>query len=230
MDELFIIVGLGNPGRKYAGTRHNIGFDVIDELARAEGFTGPEHFGKSMVFKGRIGGRRVILVKPMTYMNLSGEAVREVTDFYKADPSESLLVISDDVNLEVGTIRIRAKGSAGGHNGLKNIMQHLSGTDFARIRVGVGEKPGAGGDMISHVLGHFSDRDREEIDIAVKKAAEACVLFVTEGIDLAMNRCNTPRKKKEKPKKAKTEAPEGSGAPEVLPETGKESTHDPDHP
>ena len=206
MDDLYIIVGLGNPGRKYSGTRHNIGFEVIDELADAYQFSGPEHFGKSMIGRGRIGGRRVILVKPMTYMNLSGEAVREIVDFYKADPEDHLLVISDVIDLEVGTIRIRARGSAGGHNGLKNIVQHLGGGAFPRIRVGVGEKPGRGGDLISHVLGHFSADDREAMDLAVKKAAEACAIFVTDGIDLAMNRCNTPRKKKEKkPPKAAAE-------------------------
>ena len=134
MDSFFIIAGLGNPGRKYDGSRHNVGFDVIDELVDRYHIGGPERFGKSMIGKGRIGDRKVILVKPLTYMNLSGEAIQEIVHFYKVDPREDLLVISDDIDLEAGRIRIRKKGSAGGHNGLKNIVQHLGTEEFSRIR------------------------------------------------------------------------------------------------
>lgn len=216
MDSFFIIVGLGNPGRKYDGSRHNVGFDVIDELVDRYHIGGPERFGKSMIGKGRIGDRKVILVKPLTYMNLSGEAVQEIVHFYKVDPKENLLIISDDIDLEAGRLRIRKKGSAGGHNGLKNIVQHLGTEDFARIRVGVGAKPDAEYDLADFVLGHFSPEERKIMDEAAARAAEAAACAVTDGIDLAMNRYNTPRKKKKKTPKVKeaaaeAEAPEEAG-------------------
>lgn len=206
MDAFFIIVGLGNPGRKYDGSRHNAGFDVIDELVDRYHFGGPERFGKSMIGKGRIGDRKVVLVKPLTYMNLSGEAVQEIVHFYKADPREDLLVISDDIDLEIGRLRIRKKGSAGGHNGLRNIVQHLGTEEFARIRVGVGAKPDPDYELADYVLGHFSGEERKIMDEAVAKAAEAAACAVTDGIDLAMNRYNTPRKRKKKSPKVKEEA------------------------
>ena len=159
MDNAYIIAGLGNPGKKYDGTRHNIGFTVIDALVAQENLSGPVKFGKSLLWDGRIGGTRIFAVKPQTYMNLSGEAVREVTDYYSIDTEEKLIVICDDVNLPTGTIRIRKKGSAGGHNGLKNIIQHLGDDQFARIRIGVGEKPSADSDLANHVLGHFNSED-----------------------------------------------------------------------
>ena len=138
MDEYYIIAGLGNPGRKYDGSRHNAGFDVIDELVDRFRISGPIRFGRSMIGKGVIGGKKVILVKPLTYMNLSGEAVREIVSYYKIDPADHLIVISDDIDLPVGHLRIRKKGSAGGHNGLKNIILHLGDDEFTRIRIGVG--------------------------------------------------------------------------------------------
>ena len=141
MDEYYIIAGLGNPGRKYDGSRHNAGFDVIDELVDRFRISGPIRFGRSMIGKGVIGGKKVILVKPLTYMNLSGEAVREIVSYYKIDPADHLIVISDDIDLPVGHLRIRKKGSAGGHNGLKNIILHLGDDEFTRIRIGVGGKP-----------------------------------------------------------------------------------------
>ena len=201
MDSFFIIVGLGNPGRKYDGTRHNVGFDVIDELVDRFHIGGPEKFGKSMIGKGRIGDRKVILVKPMTYMNLSGEAVQEIVHYFKVDPQQDLVIISDDIDLEVGQLRIRKKGSAGGHNGLKNIVQHLGNGDFTRIRVGVGGKPNPDFELMDFVLGHFSGDDKKVMEEAVSKAADAVACMVTEGADLAMNRFNTPRKKKQKPAK-----------------------------
>ena len=201
MDPFFIIVGLGNPGRKYDGTRHNVGFDVIDELVDRFHIGGPEKFGKSMIGKGRIGDRKVILVKPMTYMNLSGEAVQEIVHYFKADPEQDLVIISDDIDLQVGQLRIRKKGSAGGHNGLKNIVQHLGSGNFARIRVGVGGKPDPDFALMDYVLGHFSGDDKKVMEEAVSKAADAVACMVTEGADLAMNRFNTPRKKKQKPAK-----------------------------
>ena len=181
MDPFFIIVGLGNPGRKYDGTRHNVGFDVIDELVDRFHIGGPEKFGKSMIGKGRIGDRKVILVKPMTYMNLSGEAVQEIVHYFKADPEQDLVIISDDIDLQVGQLRIRKKGSAGGHNGLKNIVQHLGSGNFARIRVGVGGKPDPDFALMDYVLGHFSGDDKKVMEEAVSKAADAVACMVTEG-------------------------------------------------
>ena len=138
---MYIIVGLGNPGREYAGTRHNIGFDVIDRLAEEEHMNVLEKKHKAIIGKGYVAGQKVILAKPQTYMNLSGESIRELVDYYKVDETCELIVISDDISLEVGQIRIRKKGSAGGHNGLKNMIAHLGHDQFLRVKMGVGEKP-----------------------------------------------------------------------------------------
>ena len=213
MDSYYIIVGLGNPGRKYDGTRHNAGFDVIDELVDRLGAGGPVHFGKSMIGKGVIGGQKVILVKPLTYMNLSGEAVREICSFYKVDHHDHLLVISDDVDLPVGHLRIRKKGSAGGHNGLKNIIQHMGDDEFTRIRIGVGGKPAPGADLSNHVLGHFAGEDKAIVEQAFEKAADAVVCALDQGPDKAMNLYNTKTQKK--PKKRKEEAEAGQAQPEA---------------
>ena len=218
MEGFFVIAGLGNPGRKYDGSRHNVGFDVIDELVDRYHINNPEHFGKCLMAKGFIEGHKVILMKPLTYMNLSGEAVRQVCDYYRVDVEEQLLVISDDIDLEIGQLRMRKKGSAGGHNGLKNIIQHLGTDAFCRIRIGVGGKPNPDYDLADFVLGHFNKEDREIIEAAEQKAADAAVCMVTDGPDLAMNRYNTPKKKKKK-KKEKPAAESGQGSPEqVTPE------------
>ncbi len=190
MDSLVIIAGLGNPGRQYEGTRHNVGFDVIDILYDRYDFSSPKRFGKSQVVTGRIGDRRVVMAKPMTYMNLSGEAVRELVDFYKADAESSLIVINDDIDLEPGRLRIRLKGSAGGHNGLKSIIQHLGTQNFIRIRVGVGGKPAPDADLANHVLGHPGKADREAIGDAESRAADAVEMILAEGPDRAMTRYN----------------------------------------
>ncbi|MBR3165999.1 MAG: aminoacyl-tRNA hydrolase [Lachnospiraceae bacterium] len=206
MDEYYIIAGLGNPGRKYDGSRHNVGFDVIDELVDRFRISGPIRFGRSMIGKGVIGGQKVILMKPLTYMNLSGEAVREVVSYYKADPADHLIVISDDIDLPVGHLRIRKKGSAGGHNGLKNIILHLGGSDFIRIRIGVGGKPDPDADLANHVLGHFTGEDKVVIGEACGKAADAVACILEQGPDRAMNLYNTARKKNKKTKDKDTEA------------------------
>lgn len=138
---MFIIVGLGNPTPEYEGTRHNVGFEVIDALARKYNIDVDTKKHRAYIGKGMIEGQKVILAKPQTYMNLSGESVRSLLDYYKVDEEQELLVIYDDISLGVGQIRIRAKGSAGGHNGIKNIIAHLGGQVFPRIKVGVGEKP-----------------------------------------------------------------------------------------
>ena len=186
---MYVIVGLGNPDRKYQNTRHNIGFDVIDVIADKNQITVGERKHKALIGKGFVGGQKVVLVKPQTYMNLSGESVREVIDFYKIDEKNELIVISDDVSLDVGQIRIRKKGSAGGHNGLKNIILHLGHDEFHRVRMGVGEKP-EGYDLVDYVLGHFSGEEREIMDESAKRAADAIEVMMTDGTDAAMNQYN----------------------------------------
>lgn len=215
MDSYYIIVGLGNPGNKYEGTRHNVGFGVIDVLAERLHAGRPSRFGKSMIYKGVIGSEKVILVKPLTYMNLSGEAVQEICSYYKADHHDDLIVISDDVDLPVGHLRIRKKGSAGGHNGLKSIIQHLGDDEFTRIRIGVGAKPAPGADLAGHVLGHFAGEDKKSIEEAFVKAADAVECALSQGPDKAMNLYNTKKQKKaKKPKKEEKEA-------EMRPEVGE---------
>lgn len=190
---MFIIAGLGNPGREYENTRHNIGFHVIDEIAGKYQIAMLERKHKAIVGKGYIDGERVVLVKPLTYMNLSGESIREVTDYYKVDTQTGLVVISDDISLDVGQLRIRKKGSAGGHNGLKNIILHLGSENFIRIRMGVSDKP-QGYDLKDYVLGHFTDGEKERLADTCGKAAEAVRMILRGDVDGAMNRYNTKKK------------------------------------
>lgn len=187
---MFIIAGLGNPGKDYKNTRHNIGFDVIDVIAEKHNISVIEKKHKAIIGKGVINGYKVILVKPQTYMNLSGESLREIIDYYKVDPTEELIVISDDISLNPGNIRIRKKGSAGGHNGLKSIIQHLGTDAFMRIKMGVGEKP-KGYDLADYVLGHFTGDERKIMDEAAKSAEEAVRLMMQGDTDAAMNKFNT---------------------------------------
>lgn len=189
---MVIIVGLGNPGREYEKTRHNAGFMVIDKLADEAGISVNEKKHKAVVGKGIIAGEKVVLVKPQTYMNLSGESVREVIDFYKVDEKEDLIVISDDIDLDVGQLRIRGKGSAGGHNGLKNIIQHLGHQDFARVRVGVGAKR-AGSDLAAHVLGTIDKADLEDFESSISDAAGAIKLIIEQDVATAMNKYNVKK-------------------------------------
>lgn len=186
---MYIIAGLGNPGREYANTRHNIGFDVIDRLAEEEHISVLEKKHKAVIGKGYVAGQKVILAKPQTFMNLSGESLRELVDYYKVDAACELIVISDDISLDVGQIRIRKKGSAGGHNGLKNIILQLGNDNFMRIKMGVGEKPG-GYDLADYVLGHFTQDERKVMEEAVKRAVEAISMILTEDADTAMNHFN----------------------------------------
>lgn len=186
---MYIIVGLGNPGKDYANTRHNIGFDVIDKLAEQENISVLEKKHKAIIGKGYVAGQKCILAKPQTFMNLSGESVRELVDYYKVDEKEELIVISDDISLDVGQLRIRKKGSAGGHNGLKNIISHLGHDTFMRVKMGVGEKP-KGYDLADYVLGHFSAGERAVMDEAAGRAADAIRMMITEDADAAMNEYN----------------------------------------
>lgn len=191
---MYIIVGLGNPGRDYSNTRHNIGFDVIDNIADAENISVIEKKHKALIGKGFIQGQKVVLVKPQTFMNLSGESVRALVDYYKIDEKSKLIVISDDISLDVGNLRIRKKGSAGGHNGLKNIIAHLGHDQFTRIKMGVGEKP-KGYDLADYVLGHFSSDERKTMDEAAKLAADAIREIITNDVDKAMNLYNSKSSK-----------------------------------
>lgn len=191
---MFIIAGLGNPDRQYEGTRHNVGFDVIDRLAEKYDIAVDARKHRALVGRGIIEGQRVILAKPQTYMNLSGESLQSLAAYYKIDPEQELLVIYDDINLDVGQLRVREKGSAGGHNGIKNIIAHLGTQVFPRIRVGVGEKPSKY-DLADYVLGHFSRAEREQMDEGYDHAVRAAELIVSGRIGDAMNEYN--RKKKE---------------------------------
>lgn len=186
---MYIIVGLGNPTKEYEGTRHNVGFEVIDAIADKYNIDVTERKHRAFCGKGLVAGQRVILVKPQTYMNLSGESVRSVLDFYKVDEESELIVIYDDVSLGVGQLRIRKKGSAGGHNGIKNIIQHLGHNVFQRIKVGVGEKPKEY-DLADYVLGHFSKEDKELMKDGYKRAVEAVEMLVIGDVDGAMNEFN----------------------------------------
>lgn len=186
---MYIIAGLGNPGKEYENTRHNIGFDVIDRLSEEENIAVMESKHKALIGKGYVAGQKVILAKPQTFMNLSGESIREIVDYYKVDDTAELIVISDDISLDVGQIRIRKKGSAGGHNGIKDIIAHLGTQEFQRIRVGVGEKP-KDYDLAAYVLGHFAAEDRKKVEEAIAQAADAVELMVQDRADEAMNLYN----------------------------------------
>lgn len=186
---MYIIVGLGNPGKQYENTRHNIGFDVIEKLADQEQVAVLEKKHRAIIGKGFVEGQKCILAKPQTFMNLSGESVRQLLDYYKVEETSELIVISDDVSLDVGQIRIRKKGSAGGHNGLKDIIAHLGHESFIRIKMGVGEKP-AGYDLADYVLGHFTSQERKVMDEAASRAADAIRAILAKGPDAAMNDFN----------------------------------------
>lgn len=193
---MFIIAGLGNPTLQYRGTRHNVGFDVIDTLADKYNIAAETRKSRALIGKGIIAGQKVLLVKPQTYMNLSGESIGELVSYYKVDEEQELLVIYDDVSLDVGQLRIRRKGSAGGHNGIKDIIRHLGTDVFPRIKIGVGEKP-KGYDLADYVLGHFSREEREMMEEGYQKAAEAVEMILAGELDEAMNVFNRKAKPKE---------------------------------
>lgn len=185
---MFLIVGLGNPGREYAATRHNIGFDTITYLSDEYQIPLKSKEGKALVGKGMIAGQKVMLAQPQTYMNNSGESVRALADFYKLEPEE-IIIIYDDISLEVGQIRVRAKGSAGGHNGIKSIISHLGTQEFPRVKIGVGAKP-EGTDLVKHVLGRFSKEEDAMFQNVFSLANLAVSTILTDGVEAAMNQVN----------------------------------------
>ena len=193
---MFLIAGLGNPGKEYENTRHNIGYMALDAYADAYGIDVNSRKFKAFAGKGMAEGEKVILIKPLTYMNLSGEAIREACEYYKIDPEEELIVIFDDIALPVGNLRVRPKGSAGGHNGIKNIIACLGTENFKRIRIGVGEKPSRM-DLADYVLGHFTKEDMEAEKEACKNAIEAVNMLMDGKTEEAMNKFNRKVPKKE---------------------------------
>ncbi len=218
-----VVVGLGNPGPKYAGTRHNVGFDVIDSLALDPGCGPFRQKFQSLVAEWKLGAEPVLLVKPDTFMNLSGRAVRAVLDFYRLGTAD-LLVVSDDFNLPLGKLRVRSKGSHGGQNGLRNIQECLGTDEYARLRMGVGQ-PGPG-EAVDFVLSKFKPGERAAADEAVAKAVDAVVVWLRQGLEACMNRANGPDEsaKPKKPKPAagdKAKADSGKRKPEA---TGTDPT------
>lgn len=190
---MYIIVGLGNPTREYAGTRHNVGYEVVSILADRFDIATDFIKHKAVCGKGVIEGNKVMLAMPQTYMNLSGESVSELVDYYKIDVASELIIVYDDVDLDPGRIRVRKSGSAGGHNGMKNIISCLGTDEFMRVRVGIGEKP-KGYDLADYVLGHFSRDEQDKMDMAYIEASNAIITIMNDGIDEAMNRFNRSKK------------------------------------
>ena len=185
---MYVIAGLGNPGKKYENTRHNAGFDTIDFLADRCGIRVTENAFRGLLGKGVISGEKVILVKPQTFMNLSGECVGPLLNYYKVEPSH-FIVIYDDISLDPGMIRVRGKGSAGGHNGMKSLIQHLGTQEFPRVRIGTGAKPPQM-DLADYVLGHYSAEDEPKMAAAFRDGGEAAVMLMTDGLEAAMNHFN----------------------------------------
>jgi PTH1 family peptidyl-tRNA hydrolase len=184
-----LVVGLGNPGRKYTGTRHNVGFDVLDELSRRNAVPAPRSMMQAQIADAMIAGQRVLLAAPQTYMNLSGRAVRQIVEFYKL-PLQDLLIVCDDLNLPCGKLRLRRSGSAGGQKGLQSIIEQLGTEDFARLRIGI-DRPAPPMDATAYVLARFSPQERATISSAVVDAAEGVELWVRGGAENAMNRINS---------------------------------------
>lgn len=192
---MYLIVGLGNPESEYERTRHNIGFCVINKIAKEFGIDITKTKFNALYGTGIINGQKVILVKPQTYMNLSGSAVVDFMDFYKLD-LENLVVIYDDVDVEIGSIRIRKKGSSGSHNGMKSIVNMLQSEEFTRIRVGIG-KPEHSHDMINYVIGKINDEEQEKLEPGIDMAKQATIELINNGVDIAMNKFNKSKKEEE---------------------------------
>lgn len=200
-----VVVGLGNLGKNYVGTRHNVGFEVVDYLAKGAGYAPFRERFEAWISEGKEGDETVLLAKPLTFMNLSGKTVRAIIDFYKLSV-EAVLVVCDDFNLPLGKLRVRAKGSHGGQNGLRNIQEQLGTDAFARLRIGVGQ-PGPG-DAVDHVLSRFKSGERAAVDEAIANAAQAAILWTKAGIEACMNKFNGPGDEEKKKAKKKPNEPE----------------------
>lgn len=188
LDNLFIIAGLGNPGTRYENTRHNVGFDAIDALAGKYGIKVSKLKHKALIGDGTIENEKVILVKPQTFMNLSGESIRDIVDWYKV-PLKNTILIYDDIDLAPGKIRVRPKGSAGTHNGMRSILYHIQSEDFPRVRIGIGKAP-EGWQLADYVLSKFNEEDRKLVTEGIVNAAEAAATIIKSGIGTAMNKFN----------------------------------------
>lgn len=219
--EFFCIVGLGNPGRQYEDTKHNVGFHVIDRLAEKYEISVTKFKNKALMGDGTIKGKRVLLVKPQTYMNLSGESVREIVNFYKI-PQERFVVIFDDTSLPCGSVRIREKGSHGGHNGIRNIIDQMGTEEFYRIKVGIGEKPN-GWDLADYVLAKFDPDDLPLMEQGMEKAVTGVEVMLSRGIKEAANRVNQKAKTAKK-QKAQAEAAQAEGEKKETPKESNEVT------
>ena len=217
---MYIIAGLGNPGKQYENTKHNVGFWAVDLLAETHNIEIRKLKFKALVGEGNLSGQKVLLVKPQTYMNASGESLREVLAFYKESPSH-LIVIYDDIDLEMGDLRIRAGGSAGTHNGMRSVVYQLGDDRFPRIRIGTGGARHDGEDLIGYVMGGFPKDRVEAVEKAIETAAKAAETIVADGVDRAMNRYNVKPKRKKK-EKAAEEAPVRE-CPEAQPEKSAET-------
>jgi PTH1 family peptidyl-tRNA hydrolase len=192
---VWLIVGLGNPGEEYARTRHNIGFQCVNELARRHSLDFGKKIAKSRVAEGQFAGQRVALAKPFTYMNVIGQAVVSLSQWYKIAPAQELLVIYDELDLPFGVLRLRERGSAGTHNGMKSVVGQLGSQVFPRLRIGIGQGP-PGRDAASYVLGRFTREEQEQLPEIIGRAADAAEVVVREGLIAAMNQFNAPEKKK----------------------------------
>ena len=192
---MYLIVGLGNPENEYASTRHNMGFCTINKLAKEYNIEVTKSKFNSLYGTGIIEGEKVILLKPQTYMNSSGEAVIDFMDFYKLD-LENLIIIYDDIEIEKGQIRIRKKGSSGNHNGMKSVISMLQSEEFTRIRIGIG-KPEHSNDMINYVIGKITEEEKEKLEPGIEKAKLATIEILKSGVDIAMNKYNLKTKKEE---------------------------------
>lgn len=185
---MYVIVGLGNPGKQYENTRHNVGFNVIDILAKEYGISVTKIKHKALIGEGRVGAEKVLLVKPQTYMNLSGETLIDIYNYYNVE-MENIIVIYDDIDLDVGKIRIRKKGSGGTHNGMRSITKCLGSNDFPRVRVGV-SRPRSGQDLADFVLSRFRKEEDDDVEQGLEKATKAVDVMIRDNIDLAMNKYN----------------------------------------
>lgn len=222
-----IIIGLGNPTDKYQATRHNIGWDAITRISDDYRIALNQKRHRAICGTGFIEGEKVILVQPLTYMNLSGESVRELVDFYKVD-TEDIIVIYDDVSLDVGQLRLRKKGSAGGHNGIKSIISHLGTDAFPRIKVGVGEKP-RDWDLADYVLSRFKGEEQDLIREALKDTSDACRMIITAGMDAAMNQYNKKKadnKEQSNDKPGRSMKKTGRSAEKIAKAYGAKNTED----